>query len=137
MSTRTLTVGVALGALLAGAVATTAQDRPVKDCPKAAARGMTAQAGGTTAKASPAPTGFWGIFLQGGGGRNPVGSPGMYTGVDTGVTRGPALGAGTGTTGTYGAGTESNSIVSNPFAGSDSGSASASSAQTAKADDPC
>ena len=46
-------------------------------------------------------------------GWSPVGTPGMFTGMDTGVTRGP-VGTSTSTTGTYGAGSESASLISIP-----------------------
>ena len=46
-------------------------------------------------------------------GWSPLGTPGMFTGIDTGVTRGPA-GISTSTTGTYGAGSQSASIISIP-----------------------
>jgi len=49
----------------------------------------------------------------------------MYTGIDTGVTRGPALGASTGTTGTYGAGSASSNIVSAPDESQKSGTSAA------------
>jgi hypothetical protein len=46
------------------------------------------------------------------GGPGPVvGTPGMFFGTDTGVTRGP-VGSSNGTTGTYGAGSTSSGVVS-------------------------
>jgi hypothetical protein len=145
-----MAIGVTLGALLAGAVATTAQDRNdgtraagtgPRDCPpataRAAAQGMTAQAGGATAATSTR-SGWLQAWMQGSDRwRNPVGAAGMYTGVDTGVTRGPALGASTGSTGTYGAGTESNAIISGGSGTPGGGKGSASSARTAARRDPC
>jgi hypothetical protein len=69
-------------------------------------------------------------------GWSPVGTPGMFTGIDTGITRGP-VGTSTSTTGTYGAGSESDSIISIPAqdqGGTPSGSAGAP-GRVAK--DPC
>jgi hypothetical protein len=60
----------------------------------------------------------------------------MFTGIDTGVTRGP-VGTSTSTAGTYGAGSESASIISIPAqdqGGATSGSAGAP-GRVAK--DPC
>jgi hypothetical protein len=86
-------VALALAVGLSGGVMTAAaQDRggngaAARPCPaltaRADARGMTAQA---TAPAGTA-TSSRSWWMMGGAGRNPVGAPGMYTGIDTGVTR--------------------------------------------------
>ena len=59
-------------------------------------------------------------------GWSPVGTPGMFTGIDTGVTRGP-VGSTNGTTGPYGAGSESSPIASIPAADQRAGTHSSSS----------
>jgi len=76
---------------------------------------MLASAAQATAPASP-PTGTSTAPKAGFAtprGWSPVGTPGMFTGIDTGVTRGP-VGTSTSTAGTYGAGSESASIISIP-----------------------
>ena len=100
------------------------------DCPPAiGTTGMLASAAQATAPAS-APTATSAAPKPGFAsprGWSPVGTPGMFTGIDTGVTRGPA-GTSTGTTGTYGAGSESASIISIPaqdHGGTPAGSAGA------------
>ena len=86
------------------------------DCPPAiGTAGMLASAAQATPPAS-APTGTPTAQKSGFAtprGWSPVGTPGMFTGIDTGVTRGP-VGTSTSTTGTYGAGSESASIISIP-----------------------
>jgi hypothetical protein len=69
-------------------------------------------------------------------GWSPVGTPGMYTGMDTGITRGP-VGTSNSTAGIYGAGSESASIISIPS--QDQGGAPPGSAGAAGrvAKDPC
>ena len=111
-----------------GAPARSAVASRLGDCPPAiGTAGMLASAAQDTAPAS-APTGTSTAQKSGFAtprGWSPVGTPGMFTGIDTGVTRGPA-GTSTSTTGTYGAGSESASIISIPAQeGTPSGSAGA------------
>jgi hypothetical protein len=145
-----LALAVAVG--LSGGVilAASAQDKPaaptpapgaahVKNCPPAsarsAARGMTAQAAPKTATSTGSGSGWTSWFTMGGVGRNPVGRPGMWTGVDTGVTRGPALSA-THTTGIYGAGALNAGIVSSQAEDAHGVSSAGTPTATASAD-PC
>jgi len=121
----------ATSSLLAAAQERTAgtSSRP-GDCPPSVSptRGMVASA-------APAPVGDRGTTssptkksgFANPRGWSPVGTPGMFTGSDTGVTRGP-VGSTGGTTGTYGAGSESSPITSIPAPDQESGAPSSSSA---------
>jgi len=122
-----------------GAPARSAVASRLGDCPPAiGTAGMLASAAQATAPAS-APTATSTTQKAGFAtprGWSPVGTPGMFTGIDTGVTRGP-VGTSASTTGTYGAGSESASIISIPAqdqGGAPSGSAGAP-GRVAK--DPC
>jgi hypothetical protein len=99
-----------------GAPARSAMAARLGDCPPAIGKaGMLASAAQATAPASP-PTATPAAQKTGFAtprGWSPVGTPGMSTGIDTGVTRGPVA-TSTSTTGTYGAGSESASIISIP-----------------------
>ena len=99
-----------------GAPARSAVASRLGDCPPAiGTTGMLASAAQATAPAT-APTTTPAAQKTGFAtprGWSPVGTPGMFTGIDTGVTRGPA-GTRTSTTGTFGAGSESASIISIP-----------------------
>ena len=109
------------------------------DCPPAPpTRGMVASAapatvgGGGTTSTSTKKSGFANPR-----GWSPVGTPGMFTGIDTGVTRGP-VGSTNGTTGTYGVGSESSPITSIPAADQGAGTPSSSSAAPSRVDKgPC
>ena len=122
-----------------GAPARSAVAARLGDCPPAiGTTGMLASAAQATAPASPQSTtsAAQKPAFATPRGWSPVGVPGMFTGIDTGVTRGPA-GTSTSMTGTYGAGSESASIISIPAqdqGGTPSGSAGAT-GRVAK--DPC
>ena len=109
------------------------------DCPPAAGTTrMLASAAQATAPASPpttTPAAQKPSFATPRG-WSPVGTPGMFTGIDTGVTRGPVA-TSPSMTGTYGAGSESASIISIPA--QDQGVTPPSSAGAAGrvAKDPC
>ena len=109
------------------------------DCPPTiGTAGMLASAAQATAPAS-APTATSTAQKAGFAtprGWSPVGTPGMFTGIDTGVTRGPA-GASTSTTGTYGAGSESASIISIPAQNQGGTPAASAGAAGRVAKDPC
>jgi hypothetical protein len=113
-----------------GAAATSAVASRPGDCPPAigTARMLASAAQATAPATAPTttPTAQKPAFATPRG-WSPVGTPGMFTGIDTGVTRGP-VGTSASTTGTYGAGSESDSIISIPAqdqGGTPSGSAGA------------
>jgi len=87
------------------------------DCPPAAPpRGMVASAAAAPAgESGPTSSSTKKSGFANPRGWSPVGTPGMFTGSDTGVTRGP-VGSNGGTTGMYGAGSESSPITSIPAA---------------------
>ena len=99
-----------------GAPARSALAARLGDCPPAIETPrMVASAAQATAPASPpaaTPAAQKPAFASPRG-WSPVGTPGMFTGIDTGITRGPVA-TSTSTTGTYGAGSESASIISIP-----------------------
>ena len=103
----------ALAIVVAATVPASAQDAAgprSSDCPPVTAATQSAPPAAKPA-AKPAATKSRGFADA--RGWSPVGTPGMFTGIDTGVTRGP-VGRSNSTTGLFGAGSESETISAPP-----------------------